>query len=403
MDVEEFEMKYPEFYKGLVKYERHLRHSRPALVHAAPAVVSKLPEDVAVMPEVAAPVRNATATPMALPGRFPAVEKALGGMDDDLRALKEKQLVAKQVRGELEGSVAEVTQHMNDAMGIKHAMAKKEAELRIETGKLHKLENDFGRLGQTHDGLVSSLRRMLMPKMMIAKKRFEKKEAFLRKEENNAKAWKDKSEQVKTSAMALVERKKASHKKLLEAEAAVAEARKAEKLARIQYEHDAAQTSEEVQSFRYAETRYKAELHHENLAKAEATRARETLDKLHNVFEVEEQKVEQSVGYREHRLRRKMHDLEAARQKSTHDLDELGQKYREWKESQSARAAAVVKKGRETAAASEEYANRQKKVLDAASAKVAREAESGGDWDDWGAGSEFTKLSDEQDDDSDDN
>merc|ERR1719316_325256 len=122
---------------------------------------------------------------------------------------------------------------------------------------------------------------------MFARERYGKKAEFLRKEEDSAKAWREKAEQTKASAMALIKKKKSSYQSLLEAEAEVAQAKKKEQLARMKYEHDLAQTSEEVQSYRYAETRYKAELHHEHAARAAAENARESLNKLHRVFEAE--------------------------------------------------------------------------------------------------------------------
>jgi len=102
-------------------------------------------------------------------------------MGGDLVALKEKQLAAKESRGQLEGKVSEVTRHMNDAMSIKHAIGQKEAEIRRERSKLAGLERESKHVEETHASLVSSLHRVLEPKLMFARTRLERKERVLEK------------------------------------------------------------------------------------------------------------------------------------------------------------------------------------------------------------------------------
>merc|ERR1719502_872774 len=101
-------------------------------------------------------------------------------------------------------------------------------------------------------------------------------------------AWKEKRDQLKSSAMELIKKKKESHESLLQAEEEVAQAKKKEQLARIQYEHDRTTTAEEVQSYRYAETRFKAEMQHEKAAKAAANAAHQSVESLHRVYDIEQ-------------------------------------------------------------------------------------------------------------------
>jgi len=337
--------------------------------------------------------------PMALPGRHPSVEKALDGMAGDLETLKEKREQAKEVRAELEGTMSSAVHHMNDATSIKHAMAKHQTQLRIETGKLEALKMDVGRLDQTRDSLMSSLKRMLGPKIMFARERLEKKEVVFRKEEHAAGAWKQKKDQLKESATELIQKKKTSQQAFMEAEAEVVRAKKKEETARMQYEHDRRTTGDQVQSYRYAETRYMAEAQHEKAAKAAAVAARDSVTKLYNVEQVEQEKVDQSILFRRDRLRHKIDEMEAVRGKAHKELTDLERKYREWQENQRERTAEVVKKSQETSEASIAYAARQQQVLEAAQAKVTRDAEGAGDWDGWGGDTGmFPKVTDELDD-----
>jgi len=303
------------------------------------------------------------------------------------------------MRGDLSDSVTDTMHHMNDAMSIKRAMQKKESQLRVENGKLQTLTSDEGRLEQTHDSLVTSLHRMLGPKLMFARERYEKKAVVLRKEENAARAWQEKKDQLKSSAMQSIKQKKESYEALLQAEAEVAAAKKKEDLARITYDRDRTKTAEQVQSYRYAETRHKAEVQHEQVAKAAVDAARASAEKLYNVEHVEQEKVDQSILFRKDRLRRKIQKVEQQKAVSQNELSGLAQKYRDWQDNQRQRTVDVMKKSQETAAASDAFASRQQQVLDVASHKVVQEAEAAGDWDGWGAEQGmFSKVADEDDD-----
>jgi len=333
-----------------------------------------------------------------LPGRHPSVEKALDGMAGDLETLSEKKEQAKEVRNELEGTMTDAVHHMNDVNSIKHAITKQETQLRIEGGKLETLKVDEGRLEETRGSLVASLKRMLEPKIMFAHEREQKKLVVLRKEEEAARAWKTKRDSLKVSAMELIKQKKVSYQGLLDAEEEVARAQKKAEMARITYEHDRTTTGEQVQSYRYAETRYTAEAQHEKAAKAAAMAAKHSVENLYNVEHVEKEKVDQSILYRKDRLRKKIHEVEEVRNKAHRELKELEQKYHEWQESQRERTAEVVKKSQETAEAQSAFAARQQQVLDTAQAKVTRDAQGPGDWDAWGGDAGmFTKVDDELD------
>lgn len=385
IDIDELEQSYPEFFKGLMKYGQHFRghshHRHTAFLkhshnvhHAHHTTLEEELEGIAPTAEVRS---------MKLPGRHPSVEKALDGMAGDLESLKESKLAAASVRGDLEGTVNDALHHMNDPYAMQRAIKKKEVQLRIDDGKVKALENDAGRLRQTHDSLMSSLHRMLGPKVMFARQRLVKKEKFLHKEGEAARAWLAKKDQLKVSAMEVIKRREASHKILLEAEEEEAQAKKKMKLARMRYEHEITGTADKVQSYRYAETRYKAEVHHEHLARIAVEASRQSLHNLYSVEKMEQEKVDQSIVRRKDHLRRKMQTVEAAREKTSHELTNLAERYRNWEGKQRERTADVVKKSQETQAASRAYAARQQQVLDAAAAKVTKDAEGAGDWDGW--------------------
>jgi len=308
------------------------------------------------------------------------VEKALNGMSGDLNDLQDKRRAAKDARTELEGKVSETMQHMNDAMSIQHAISHKQAQLRVEKNQLRNLEREAAHMDETHTSLVDSLHRVLEPKIQYARQRLQKKEMMFEKEEKAARGWGEKKEQLHQHALEILKDKKVAHQSLLAAEHEVAEAKKREEEAQRKFDTERKRISQEITSFKYANTRFEAELTHEKAAKEAALAAKESVEKLDKVLEVESEKVEESMTVNKNRVHRKMEQLEAEREKETRELDDLEQKYREWQESQRQRAAEVVTKSQDTAAAAEAYADRQRQVLDSAQTKVVRDAEKKSDW-----------------------
>lgn len=377
---------FPAFRQGLLRYRQHhwgrhqhLRGHRPhkmALTHHYGVVAPRLtwsPDGTEVKPPADIPT-------MALPGRHPSVEKVLDGMGGDLQALKERQLAAKETRGQLEGKVAETMKHMNDAVSIKRAINHKEAEILKEQNRLMSLEREAKHIEETHASLVNSLHRVLEPKLMFARDRLRKKAMVFDREQQVAKGWEQKRDQLHDHAIEMLKEKKVAHAGLLEAEQQVAQAKRAEGVARIKYEHERQRVGDEIQSFRYSETRLKAEVAHEKSAEEAALAAKESVSKLAKVLEVESEKVEESSEVSKNRVHHKMQEIEASRERSRTELESLRQRYREWQDSQRERAAEVVRKSQDTAVAAQAYADRQKQVLDSAQKEVARAAESRSDW-----------------------
>jgi len=215
---------------------------------------------------------------------------------------------------------------------------------------------------------------------MFARERLGKKEMTLEKEQQAVNSWTQKREQLHDHALEMLKEKKTFHASLLEAEQKVREAKREEEVSRIKYEHERQKTGQEIQSFRYSETRLTAERAHEKAAEEATVAAKESVSKLSNVLSVESEKVEESMEVNKRRIHNKMEEIAGTRQKSEAELVELQHQYREWQESQRVRAAEVVRKSQDTAMAAQAYADRQRQVLDSAQTKVAREAESKSDW-----------------------
>lgn len=392
---------YPEFQRGLRRYRLHHQRSHHHLRGRRPHKMALTHHYSFSMPgpkldwnpdSDGSPVHAKPASSAMLPGRYKSVEKALGSMGGDLEELKENQLVAKKTRGELEGKVSEVTRHMNDAMSIKHAIGVKEAEIRRERSKLMGLEREAKHVEETHASLVESLHRVLEPKIMNAQHRLERKEMILEKEHQAVKGWKEKQDQIHAHALQLLEDKKVAKQGFEQAEHEIAEAKKRAEVMESKYKEARQLTGQEIQSYRYAETRVKAEFTHEKAAEEAAEAARESVKKLGNVLQVESQKVEESMDAQKSSIHQRMEKITAAQEGTAQQVINLKQRYHEWQESQRVRAADVVTKAEETATAAEAFADRQKQVLDTAEHKVVKDAQAKSDWADE---SDFSNANDQ--------
>lgn len=385
---------FPAFQRGLRRYREHRHHHGHRHGNLRRSHKMALTHHYGVVaPGFAEPKHDEQVAEKAtLPGRYQAVEKALAGMGGDLVNLKVTQNAAKSSRTELESKVGETVRHMNDAVSIKHAIAQKEALIRKEQSKLMGLEREAKHVEETHASLVSSLHRVLEPKLMFARERLGKKELNLEKEQQAVEGWTQKRAQLHDHALVMLKEKKALHANLLEAEQKVLQAKREEEVSRIKYEHERQKTGQEIQSFRYSETRLTAEKTHEKAAEEATLAAKESVSKITHVLEVESEKVEGSMEVNKNRIHQKMEQIGVARHKTEAEIVEMKSQYKVWQESQRQRAADVVRKGQETAMASQAYADRQRQVLDSAQTKVAREAESKSDWagDTWDNDKGFT-------------
>jgi len=307
-------------------------------------------------------------------------------------SIREKREAAEAAKGELQNTMHETVSHLKDASSLRYEMVKKERQLGKENAKLKALDSNEKRLEETHDSLVSSLHRMIVPKLMSANKRLEKKEEMYQKEQEASKAWREKRDVLKRTAMELVEKKEQSYKAMLEAEAEAAKWQKKAELARMQYEHDRVRTADQVQQYKYAETRFNAELEHENKAKEAAMQARETVERLHEAEHSEEKKVDEAISMRRNKLQRKINKVEAAREKDSSTLNKLEDKYREWKHDQHERTEKVLENRHTVDQTSAAYAEEKRQEKEAAMKK--KFAAAADDWDGWG--SAFSNVNDEE-------
>mmetsp|Transcript_87974 Transcript_87974/g.138894 ORF Transcript_87974/g.138894 Transcript_87974/m.138894 type:complete len:381 (-) Transcript_87974:52-1194(-) len=295
---------------------------------------------------------------------------------------------AKVASDDLQVSVDEAVHLVKDGAALKHDIAQKGVKVRVDEKKLRKLEAEAGRLAETKDSLFSSLHHMLDAKIELARKRVDKKEAILHRNDEVVQEWKTKAEELKIISKDAIKEKHAVKQSLLEAEAEVTKAKEKEESLRRKFERASREVGEKVQSFEYAEARYQAQVAHKKAAEKAASSAKESLDQLAHTLDEESQKVEQSLEYHKLQLNRKINSVEEDREKSSQELANLKGKFEQWREDQHREKEEIAKKRRDQERASEEVAEqkRQFKQSTKMKAKIPHATyETKGDWDSWGS------------------
>jgi len=345
---------------------RHLRHHKRAfLIEGA-----------------AAP---ASSSNVLLPGRHPSVELKLKNMDQEMHDLSGRQQIAAQARSTLEDKVKKAVYHMNDAVKIKRELARTQARLRAEELKLKKLEDDRLRLDKTHGHLVSSLHHVMEPKIQYAETVEKQRQRQLRDLESKTREWKEKEDKLHKESLAMLEERRDTTAKLEAANVAVSKAEREQEVEKKQLATVKHSVSFDVERYKYARTRARGYASKESLGEQRVHQAEVSVKRLTGILNMEQRRVDESMAVGKDRVQGKMRELEGVKEKTKKKQLKLSEEYRAWQRQQRVWARRVASTRAVTDRVSQEFATRQKDVLDSAQAKVASDAESGSDWawDEW--------------------
>jgi len=317
--------------------------------------------------------------------RHPSVARKLANMKPDIRDLAGREQAAKIARGDLEANVQKAISHMNDAVGIKRELARTEALIRSEDVKLKRLEDDRLRLDRTHGHLVSSLHHIMGPKIQFAETSLKQRQGILHELESKASQWTEKETKFHEASLAMLAERKESTKRFEAATDAVNQAHREEELAKKELLTVKHKVAFDIEGYRYAQTRAHAAESEAKRGKRGEKNAEISLQRLNGIMNMEQRRVDESMAIGKDRVQGRIRELEGVREKSKRKASKLSEDYAQWQRRQHAWASRVAATKHITHEASADYAARQQAVLDAATAKVAYDAESDSDWawDEW--------------------
>jgi hypothetical protein len=306
-------------------------------------------------------------------------------MEQQIRDLAGRQKAAKIARGDLEENVQKAVLHMNEAVGIKRELARTEFQLRSEEIKLKKLEEDRLRLDRTHGHLVSSLHHIMEPKIEFAETRLTQSEKRLHSLETKEAEWKAKEDKFHETSLAGLAERKETTKRLEAAKEALQKAEIEQASAKKQLETVKHKVAFNIEGYRYTQTRARATASEKDRAAEMERESKISVRRLNGILNMEQKRVDESMAIGKDRVQGKIRELEGVEERSKLKAAKLSEDYRGWQRRQQNWAARVAANKQITHDASEDFSNTQQAVLDAASKKVAYDAEDDSDWawDEW--------------------
>jgi hypothetical protein len=310
-----------------------------------------------------------------LPERSPAVEAKLEYMDRDLQELKAKQQVAEQVRSNYEHEVKTALHHMNEAQDIKIKIARAEIGIQEEDKKLARLSEDLLRLDRSHHHLVSSLHSIMDPKLEFVETRFRQTEHDLKEMENRATQWNAKKDEFHSAAIATIDERRASVQKLQAAVAAEEKAHQERQLAEKHLDQVKKNVNFNVVGYRFSLAKTRAAESEEKRAKESRREAETAVKRLTNIMNMEQRRVDESMAIGKDRVQGKIRELEGVKKRSSAQLSQLMQEFKQWEDVQQKYRQHLEATKRLSTAAAQEYVDHQKAVLNSASDKVVADAE----------------------------
>jgi len=324
--------------------------------------------------------------PAELPqSRHHLVAKKLQRMDEELRNIKSQRHVAAHARSNLEGEVKKALKHINNVVSIKSQLAHTEVQIRSEERKLRRLEDDRIRLDATHHSLVSSLHHVMEPKIVFAEERLKVRKKQLKVLQDRAKRWREKESELKTDSVAMLEARTKSKEHV--AESAAAEEKAHKEWIKAEKELLTAKKSAnlDIGKYKFSQAEARAAMTKEKQGEEESREAAASVNRLTHILNMESSRVDESMAIGKDRVLGKIKQLEARKAKSSTKHQTLQHQYAEWRIVNQDWATHLDSNKRITQTAAQNYADAQREVLDAASDKVASDAEDDSDWawNDW--------------------
>lgn len=315
-----------------------------------------------------------------LSSRHPAVERALSSMGDEMQEWRVRKQAASDARKRLQGIVSDAASHMNDLPEKVVDIAEQEARINATQNKLHSLEAHEKSLEGTHDQLITSLHRIMDPKVESAEERLGRKQGIVQKMREEVETWQEKDARYKAAAIQLLEDRKVAQQGVVQSEQALADVQRELETAQKNLKSVARQAEEEVEAYRYVKSKYMAVVSKEKLGEEEVGQAESSVRKLRGALDMEQRRIDQAMEIGKGNLQGKIRQLESGAQKTGEDLETMRQEYAKWEQSQRGRAEQVAQAQATTNQLSDAFREQQDQLLDTATDKVAKEAMDSSDW-----------------------
>jgi len=317
----------------------------------------------------------------------PLVGRQLTHMSTDLRDLEATKSVADADQQKLADVRGEATTYMNQGVAVKRDMARTEAAIHRTQKTLAKFKGEDGRIEHEHDKLMTTLKGIMEPKINAAEGRVSKRTQDASDVQQKLSVWEERQKKYKAAAMMKLRERRSTAEGLNLADESFAKAQQEQQVAEESYDKARKEASQQVEAYRYVETRFQAVETQLKEKSEEERQDDKSLNKMRGVLQLESEKVNQASTFKQARLKQQIQDTEKQIEQAQSQHKVLRGRYDEWRVAERERADVVAQRKQAYTAALDSYKEKHADVLDKAESNAARTAthdanwgQGGGDW-----------------------
>lgn len=380
-------------------FQRHARfghrHSGLDLYRHRPSRASLAAAAVSVTPAVAQPEESPEPSPAAaavFPRPHPSVERALGGMDGEVKLLRGQRDAAMRQSAEVRDFAQKAHDGIKAGAAVRRSIAAAKADVKIEEKVLRRIMGEQKRLRVEHNSIQGKLHKAMDPRISVREVLVAKKQHQLEKTEKDVHKWMGRSATQKESALQTLRQRKMAQGDLEEAEETMRLAEQKEEKAKEAYEESKKHVTQQVQALNVFETKLRAEKSVQIEQEQSVSDEEISLDRTKNILKVELNRLDEALTNGEERLATRFAKTEKTMKKAERKLAKAKTKYAAWTKEQKQLADRVAQEVDEYEGQRRAFYNKREGIMKSAADQAGAQATAESDFDDsdwaWSGGAE---------------
>jgi len=334
------------------------------------------------------PAGSSTTRPAMYPMLHPIVGRELDSMGDKVEDLHDKFQETRSHRDDLEVATERAMLNLKDGSALRHAMAKRKADIFVQHRLQHQLDVEAKRLERQHDSVAQHLGDLMDPQVSEKERQLNEEEAALKKDQARLAKWDEASAEYKKAAIASIESRNKGKEDLEEAHEKALAAEQAERKATEFLEEKQDEVTHTVEAYKYAKARKNAAETRAAETQEDYDHAKRSLERTNEIYLMEKKRLQQALELSQKRLKKREEKVEEALEKDEKDMEKLSEDFKAWQTQQQSHMKQIAKERLATDESFRDFRDSRLDTFKAASEAAARkvEVESGYDDSDWAWG-----------------
>lgn len=326
------------------------------------------------------------------PQSHPIVQRALNGMEGELKLLRGEQDAFTKQSNEVKDNAQKAHDGIKVGAAIHREIAAAKANMLAEENVVMRIESQQKRLKEEHDGIQAKLHKAMDPRIALRGVLVQRKKHDLEKTNKEVNRWDSLGEKQKVNALEMLRQRKAALGELQEAQEAMKVAAQKEEVAQSAYEESKKRVSESVEALNVFETRLRASKSVQVTQEEAVTQEEISLDRTQEILKVEVERLDHALSTGEERLDARMAKAKASAVKAESKFALAKTSYSTWEAEQKKLVDAAAKEVSQYEDQEKTFYHNRENVMKTASDKAGAQAAAQSDFDDsdwaWSGGIE---------------